>query len=85
MALKKTTNTVQGFTADNAYFRVEEVKLIGKDKIGFSVRGYKNDSGLPAFEDRSLLCDYDIDGKNPIAQAYEYVKTLTEFAGAVDC
>ena len=85
MALKKTTTTVQGFTADNAYFRVEEVKLAGKDKITFSVRGYKDDSGLPAFEDRPLTCDYDIAGDNPIAQAYKHLKTLPEFAGATDC
>lgn len=85
MALKKTTTTAQGFTADDAYFRVEEVKLVGKDKIAFSVRGYKDDSGLPAFEDRSLSCDYDIEGKNPIAQAYDYLKSLPEFANAIDC
>jgi hypothetical protein len=85
MALKKTTTTIQGFTAENAYFRVEEVKLVGKDKIAFSVRGYKDNSGLPAFEDRSLSCDYDIAGNNPIAQAYGYLKTLPEFVGAIDC
>ncbi len=85
MALKKTTTTAQGFTADDAYFRIEEVKFLGKDKIGFNVRGYKDDSGLPAFEDRALSCDYDIDGKNPIAQAYKYLKTLPEFDDALDC
>lgn len=85
MALKKTTITAQGFTAEDAYFRVEEVKIAGKNKISFSIRGYKDDSGLPAFEDRPLTCDYDIESKNPIAQAYEHVKTLPEFAGASDC
>ena len=85
MALKKTTTTAQGFTADNAYFRVEEIKLLGKDKIAFSVRGYKDDSGIPAFEDRFLSCDYNIDSINPIAQAYEYLKTLPEFTSAIDC
>jgi len=30
-------------------------------------------------------CAYDINGKNPIAQAYDHAKTLPEFAGAVDC
>jgi hypothetical protein len=85
MALKKTKTTAQGFTADNAYFRVEEVKLASKDKIAFSVRGYKDDSGLPAFEDCLLSCDYNLNGSNPIAQAYMHVKNLPEFAGAVDC
>lgn len=85
MALKKTITTAQGFIADDAYFRVEEVRLAGKDKIAFSVRGYKDNSGLPAFEDRSLICDYDLNGKNPIAQAYDYIKTLPEFSDATDC
>jgi hypothetical protein len=85
MAFKKTTTTTQGFTANNAYFRVEEVKLVNKNKIAFSIRGYKDNSGLPAFEDCSLSCDYDIEGKNPIAQAYNHLKTLPEFAGATDC
>lgn len=85
MALKKTTITAQGFTADNAYFRVEQIKLVDKDKIAFNVRGYKDNSGFPAFEDRSLSCDYDIAGKNPIAQAYDHIKTLPAFDGATDC
>lgn len=85
MALKKTTTTHQGFTAEDAYFRVEYVKIVNKDKIEFNVRGYKDNSGLPAFEDHSASCLYDLNGKNPIAQAYAYVKTLPDFAGAIDC
>jgi hypothetical protein len=85
MALKQTTITAQGFTADNDYFRIEQIKIVDKDKIAFNVRGYKDNSGLPAFEDCSLSCNYDIAGKNPIAQAYGYLKTLPEFAGATDC
>lgn len=85
MALKKTTTTIQGFTANNAYFRVEEIKLLNKTQIAFSVRGYKDNSGVPAFEDCFLFCDYDIAGKNPIAQAYEHLKTLPEFQNAIDC
>lgn len=85
MALKKTITTVQGFIAEDAYFRVEEVKLFGKDKIAFNVRGYKDDSGFPAFEDQSVFCDYDLSGKNPIAQAYEHLKKLPQFADAFNC
>jgi hypothetical protein len=28
---------------------------------------------------------YDIEGPNPIKQAYQFLKTLPEFADAVDC
>jgi hypothetical protein len=30
-------------------------------------------------------CPYDIEGDNPIKQAYEHLKTLPEFEGAIDC
>jgi hypothetical protein len=29
--------------------------------------------------------NYDINGENPIKQVYIYLKSLPEFAGAVDC
>jgi hypothetical protein len=34
---------------------------------------------------RDYVSAYDIDGDNPIAQAYLHLKTLPEFAGATDC
>ena len=34
---------------------------------------------------REYCCVYDIVGENPIHQAYLYLKTLPEFANAVDC
>jgi hypothetical protein len=84
MALKKTAITPQGFTASEAYHRVEGIQL-SKDKITFQVRSYKDNSGLPHFADSAFECAYDIAGSNPIAQAYEHLKTLPEFAGATDC
>lgn len=38
-----------------------------------------------AFERRVHEADYDINGVNPFAQAYAFVKSLPEFAGAEDC
>ena len=84
MALKKTVNTIQGFEAIDAYHRVEGVQ-INKDKINFQIRSYKDDSGLPHFADLSFNCAYDIQGDNPIRQAYKFIKTLPDFADAVDC
>jgi hypothetical protein len=84
MALKKTAITPQGFTASEAYHRVEGTQL-SKDKMTFQVRSYKDNSGLPHFSDAAFECVYDIAGSNPIAQAYEHLKTLPEFAGATDC
>ena len=84
MALAKTVQTVHGFQALNAYHRVEAVSLIGKDQIGFHVRSYVSQD-KPFFAEQVITAEYVIDGENPIKQAYEHVKTLSEFAGTVDC
>lgn len=84
MALKKTVVTPNGFEALDAYHRVEGVRITSKNTIAFQVRVSK-DGVLPHFSDQAFLCDYDINGANPIAQAYLYIKTLPEFFGASDC
>jgi len=84
MAIKKTTITQQGFNAVDAYHRVEGTQ-VSKDTITFQVRSYKDNSGLPHFADASFNCAYNISGNNPIAQAYVHLKTLPEFADAIDC
>ena len=85
MALEKTVTTQHGFEAINAYHRVEGVRLNGKTSMSFHIRSYKNNSDIPAFLDVAYDCEYDINGKNPIAQAYEYAKMLPEFFGAFSC
>jgi hypothetical protein len=84
MALEKTVTTPHGFTASNAYHRVEGTQ-VSKDRMTFQVRSYKDNSGLPHFSDAYFDCDYDIEGANPIKQAYKHLKTLPEFEGATDC
>jgi hypothetical protein len=84
MALEKTVTTPHGFKAVDAYHRVEGTQ-VSKDKMTFNVRSYKNNSGLPHFDDASFNCAYNIASDNPIKQAYEHLKTLPEFNGAVDC
>ena len=37
------------------------------------------------FETKRYGFFHDLNGKNFIAQAYNYLKTLPEFAGATDC
>jgi hypothetical protein len=84
MALAKTVSTVYGFQAVNAYHRVEAVSLISKDQIGFHVRSYVSQD-KPFFAEQVMSAVYVIDGENPIKQAYEHVKTLSDFSGATDC
>lgn len=92
MALKKTVTTIHGFLATDAYHRIENLSispnlLVDFDSvrtITFVVRSYKTSDAICFFEN-SFGCEYNIDGENPIKQAYEYVKTLPEFADAQDC
>jgi hypothetical protein len=84
MALKVTKTTVSGLEVKDAYLRVEKVYLNEKKNIAFQVKAYKSKE-LPPFDERHYGCAYDINGENPIKQAYLHLKTLPEFAGAVDC
>jgi|DEB0MinimDraft_10_1074344.scaffolds.fasta_scaffold17179_1 hypothetical protein len=84
MALQLTVETQHGFNATDAYHRVENVALKSKSVIEFDVLSYKDSGSSAAFDAKSFLCDYNLSGSNPIAQAYEHIKTLPEFAGATD-
>lgn len=85
MALQKTVTTPYGIEVINAYHRIEYVQIVNKTSIVYHIRTYKDNSGLPFFEEKILQSDYDLNGENPIAQAYAHLKTLPEYAGAVDC
>ena len=84
MAIKKQVTTPHGFTVADAYHRVEDATIIGKTKMNFSLKVYK-DPTKEAFHSSSFACAYDLEGANPFKQAYDHLKTLPEFAGAVDC
>ena len=84
MALKKTITTAHGIEIADAYHRVEAVRLQGKSQITFNVYAYADPA--KQFISESLeVAPYALTGANPIAQAYEHLKTLPEFAGATDC
>jgi hypothetical protein len=84
MALKKSVTTVYGFEIPNAYHRVEGVQLVSKTMIRFQVRSFA-DKEKAHFADSQHECVYDMNGSNPFNQAYQHIKTLNEFAGAIDC
>jgi hypothetical protein len=85
MALKLTTTTPQGFTATDAYHRVEHVSLQSKNSLVFILESYKGSGEPVSFASERKSCSYDLAGENPIKQAYLYLKSLPEFAGASDC
>lgn len=84
MAIKKTINTVHGIEVLDAYHRVESVSLQGKDAISFHLRGYA-DPNKPFVAEQVFSAPFDLNGTNPIAQAYAHIKTLPDFEGSVDC
>ena len=63
-------------------FYIKVSRIYGdKNTIDFRV---EFQSEVAAFsKDYSL--QYDINGENPIAQAYNYLKSIPEFEGALDC
>lgn len=87
MALKKTVSLTTNFgtvaTFADAYIKVDNVSVT-KDICRFSVQTHKEKGG-PVLDQKSHMISYEIEGVNPIKQAYLHLKTLPEFAGAEDC
>lgn len=81
MALGKTID-YKGVVIANAYHRVWAVTLT-KSQISFGL-GTHASADADMIDSTSHACAYDIAGDNPIKQAYQYLKTLPEFAGAAD-
>ena len=84
MALQKTIQTIYGVTINDAYHRVENVSLLNKNALKFDLASYA-DKDSAAIVNKQYISDYDLNGENPIKQAYLHLKTLPEFADAIDC
>jgi hypothetical protein len=84
MALTQKVETPQGFVADSAYLAISHFETLNKVSMSFSL-DFRKEKELDAFAAKSFKCDFDVIGDNPYRQAYLYLKTLPEFAGAVDC
>lgn len=84
MALKLDTN-YKDVPVKEAYVTVAAVTLgVDKADMSFSVQTCAQADSEPltyVYYNTS----YNMDGENPFKQAYEYLKTLPEFDGAVDC
>lgn len=84
MALKKNTTTEHGINLEDAYCRVDNIVINNKTDMSFLVNVYA-DKTAKQIQTFTFKCSYVFSGNNPIAQAYEHLKTLKEFDGAVDC
>jgi hypothetical protein len=79
-----TNNVVyKGIPINNAYIRVWRYEG-DKEKMHF-------EAGIQASKEGEMITSQgyqfslNLDGSNPVKQAYEHLKTLPEFANAVDC
>lgn len=82
MALQSTV-TYKGIEVPNCYIRVGTYNG-DKNSLIFTIE-YKANSDLETFYSKNMAIDIDLEGSNFIVQAYEYLKTLDEFADATDC
>lgn len=87
MALQKTITLTTNFGTDvsfeKAYVRVENVK-VQKNFARALVQTHKEKDGQVIAQE-GFSFGYDLNGLNPIAQAYNHLKSLSEFQNAVDC
>lgn len=84
MALRKTVD-FKNITVPGAYIRVSTSTIHpGNSKMEF----WTNIMVSPeaeSFDCFSEQCAYNLEGGNPIRQAYDHLKTLERFQGAEDC
>jgi len=81
MALQLST-IKYGATFASAYYRVEDV-IVSKNGVNISVYIYNTVNG-EVMDSNNYQMDYDPAGGEPLTQAYNYLKTLPEYAGATD-
>jgi len=87
MALQQNLSLVNNFgevsVFKNAYIRV--IHVMGTKRACSSVVHFcKSAEGL-MLQSKDYTFQVDLDGGNYIKQTYEYLKSLPEFADAIDC
>lgn len=71
-----------GTTSLPTYVRIESVFVTKTISRANAVFHYIDGNGAVI---KQRHYDFDLIGENPVRQAYLYLKTLPEFAGATDC
>jgi hypothetical protein len=83
MALQLNKTTKEGITVTDAYCKVGSISNLDKTVMIVNVN-YSGDKDSKPFTVERVSIAYDMTGDNPIKQAYDHLKTLPEFADAVD-
>jgi hypothetical protein len=82
MALQSNI-TWKGVAVENAYVKVTAFSG-DKNTMTFSLGYFASADEETTFGEERRQCALDLDGDNPVKQAYENLKTLEEFSGATD-
>jgi hypothetical protein len=87
MALRKSFVATDNFNfevnLENCYCKVFEIK---GDKTSLNIVVYVfNDDATKFLMEKRYVFSPNLSGQNFIAQAYEHLKILPEFAGATNC
>ena len=74
----------KGLPVKNCYISIVGGNFsLSKESAVFTV-AFRAAEGSEPFKYSNFECLYDLDGENPFAQAYEYLKGLQEFSGSID-
>ena len=84
MALTKNIVLDNGLEATASYGRVERLCLKSNTSLQFNINYYIDGVNRNVIISDFFSCPYDILGENPVKQAYDYAKTLPEFADSAD-
>lgn len=91
MALSKTLTLQNGLSVPNAYLRIISLQVSSaveinnqKKRMALIQLGIFTNADSGFIEMITSDFDVNLDGKNFIAQAYDHLKTLSEFADATD-
>ena len=71
------------FSFENAYHKVDGI-FGSKESLNFKLVAKTSKDGEILKSDSYVFVP-NLDGKNFIAQAYDYLKSLPEFSSAIDC
>ena len=87
MAISKTLELIDNFNESifiqNAYVHITQVSST-KNTCMATCKIFRS-KNKDELEQRFVEFDLDLEGPNPIKQAYLHLKSLPEFADAVDC
>ena len=81
--LTKTNNFGQQTILPDSYIKIVSAHVT-KNEIQACINVFTEKEGKNLFTEL-YVSPHDLDGPNPIKQAYLHLKTLPEFADAVDC